>query len=123
MKPDEVTDWASKQWKDVKFTDTLQITGYERGRSAANIRAVSKVYGELTIFLTDFFDIIGAQGLSEKLEISGEFVIKKRGANFGVALASVEKFPCGSKYVDGKNVAVLKNETCVIKSRVIPEYI
>lgn len=84
MIPTEI-NW-SKDWKTVEFEDTLVITGIVRGQSAAHIEAKSAINdNHYTIFLTDLLDMM-ANGDIAGMNLSGIFIVRKRGANLGIRL-------------------------------------
>ncbi|MCP4697106.1 MAG: hypothetical protein GY862_09690 [Gammaproteobacteria bacterium] len=86
MEPNEVSDWKT-QWKKVEFTAELKIVSYSRGRSAANIVACDVDKAKYTIFLTDYIDMLHNGDIVDN-QITGVWIVRKRGRNFGVKLKS-----------------------------------
>ncbi len=93
-------DWdrGSDEWKAVEFHDTLEIVDIHRGRSAANFVAVSEDHKrKYTIFIKDFLDMFRA-GISTGGKMTGDWIVRKRGNNYGVRLNGVKATPCDVDY-------------------------
>jgi len=76
-------------WIDnYEFEDSLEYTGFTRGRSAANLQMKSIITGrEYTVFITDLGDMFRK---ADKGIVSGTFTFCKRGANFGTVAVPAE---------------------------------
>lgn len=73
------------------FEDDLEYDGYARGNSAARILFRSLKDGKrYEMFLTDFDDAM-RRCLFFKNRLIGKFTFIKRGQNYGVKIATVEK--------------------------------
>lgn len=80
---------APDEWRDnVPVAMSLKLTGMERGRSAARFVWVNGRDEKFPMFMTDIADLvishghrIGVGGL-----VRGSWIVKKRGANYGIAL-------------------------------------
>lgn len=68
-----------------EFEDTLTYQGYRRGRSAAYFEFRRKSGAKVTMFLKDFESAIPKM---VRGKIGGRWTFCKRGANYGVQLAS-----------------------------------
>ena len=90
----------------MSFSCTVSVVGYSRGRSAANID-VQEVGTEnyYTIFLTDFMDML-KHGDLQNGQISGEFIVRKRGRNFGIRLKSTPRIEDSRDYAKTHNYPV-----------------
>lgn len=83
---DELGRAVSKEpeWRDnAPFETTLKFEHYERGRSAAYFIFKRSEGGEVTVFLTDFTDMVPFMNGGF---ISGTFEFTKRGMNYGCKL-------------------------------------
>ncbi len=75
-------------WRDnPPFNDTLTFTGYGRGRSSALLYFVGSDGRRWPVFLSDAEEMIPYMVHGKLL---GNFVVKKRGANFGLAMHKVK---------------------------------
>ncbi len=75
-------------WKDnAPFVDTLKVTTYSRGRSAANFCATSVTSGvEYSFFMSDFLDVITTCKIDKGVIEEKKWVFIKKGANYGLQL-------------------------------------
>ena len=75
-------------WREpVSFEDTLLISSYSRGRSAAYFTVESKITNmKCCMFLTDLLDVIANKTI-DKGVVSGKWIFCKRGQNYGIKLA------------------------------------
>jgi hypothetical protein len=78
-------------WKENhEFTDTLEIVGFSRGRSAANFNFKSTTNGmEYNTFMTDVLSIISKSVIDHGV-VTGTWTFVKRGANYGIKLVDSE---------------------------------
>lgn len=114
MEIKDVKDWK-KEWREVEFNDTAILIGICRGRSAAHYKAYLEDHKAFaTVFMKDFLDMVKANHVVGD-KISGLFIIKKRGANFGIRLKDIETYKIPEKY--------LYSNIEVIEENQIPDYI
>jgi hypothetical protein len=83
MDRDGPGDWRP----NVAFDDTLTYSGYERGRSAAYFRFVRADGKGVTMFLTDFEEVVPKM---VRGKVAGRWTFCKRGQNYGVQLVAGE---------------------------------
>lgn len=90
-RPDDIVPDSRYVWEDNKpFRAILEFQRFERGRSAAHAiyaKADDSTW-EVTMFLTDFEDVVKRGLIPSRL--TGRFEYVKRGTNFGVKLLLIE---------------------------------
>lgn len=74
------------QWRDNDpFTDTLVLVSMERGRSAARFIWLNEACTiRYPMFPMDLLDVAILCGITNA-RVTGEWIVMKRGANFGIA--------------------------------------
>ena len=79
---------SEKVWQDADtpFHKDLTFDGFQRGRSSALATFKDENGVKFSMFLTDFSDVIMRNALTGPGQLSGFFVIVKRGAYFGLRL-------------------------------------
>lgn len=83
-------DWWSMErepgeWREnFVFSDTLTYAGYQRGRPAAYFKFTRESGASVTMFLTDFEDIVPNMAHGK---VTGRWTFCKRGQNYGVRMA------------------------------------
>jgi hypothetical protein len=78
---EETFDWVAPE----EFVDTYVVEGSYRGRSAAGFELKSKTTGgECCMMIADMRDML-INGTIVKGEVTGRWIFKKRGANFGIS--------------------------------------
>ncbi len=83
----EKIDWRPA---DVPFQASLEFTGFERGRSAARATfQIKETGGKVLMFLKDIEDVLTA-GRSIQKSMSGQWIVVKRGSDFGVRMAGLK---------------------------------
>lgn len=71
-------------WRDnFVFEDTISYDGYSRGRSAAYFHFKGTNDKSMTMFLSDFEDVIPYLNNGK---VSGKFTFCKKGQNYGVKM-------------------------------------
>lgn len=77
------------EWREVgSFTAIMQVSGMERGRSAARFILTDTQTGiDYPMFMTDMLDLIKRRHLMEG-RVVGNWEPKKRGSNYGVKLSA-----------------------------------
>ena len=74
------------RWEDNReFEETLTLTGYSRGRSAAGFEFRDSQGKCYYMFLTDMVELVTGNVLDHG-KITGTWTFCKRGANYGVRL-------------------------------------
>jgi hypothetical protein len=78
---EETFDWVTPE----EFTDTYVVEGSYRGRSAAGFELKSKTTGgECVMMIADMRDML-LNATIVKGEVSGRWIFKKRGQNYGIS--------------------------------------
>src|ERR1044072_488931 len=73
------------QWlPNEPFSATLTITGFSRGRSSAKFYFESAGNLRFPMFMTDMVDLVRTAKI-DKGVVSGRWIVRKRGANYGIA--------------------------------------
>lgn len=82
-----VGECKSVLWvQNYEFDDTLEISTYSRGRSAANFQLESKITGrEYTVFMSNFLEIVMKMKYGV---IEDRFTFVKQGQNYGLRLVT-----------------------------------
>jgi hypothetical protein len=82
--------WSRPEMRpNVPFRAVLQITGMESGRSAKYVMLADRDGHTYPMFVTDLLDLLARSGAGVKAGITGTemWIVRKRGQNYGVALA------------------------------------
>ena len=89
------TGYWSTEWRDNHvFMDHLLFDGFERGRNAAHAVLKSTANGErYEMFLRDLEDVIKRMGFTNGGGLAAYFTFVKRGANYGIRLATEDEQP------------------------------
>lgn len=82
--------WAAQhvEWRpNDPFEATLVLTGTERGRSSAVFVWRNVAGGTYRMFLTDMLEVAQTLGVEQGGRVTAMWKVRKRGTNYGLALA------------------------------------
>jgi hypothetical protein len=85
--------WADRRSPDVRwlpndpFQGVFRLAGMRSGRSAKYVLLGTDDGREFPMFVTDLLDVLNRSGISGGLTGNGPWIVRKRGQNYGVALA------------------------------------
>ena len=84
----EYAGYGDIVWRDnVPFEATMEVVGYERGRSAVRVILRDEGHRKFPVFISDLVDLIMTSEVHDG-KVSGTWMGTKKGSNYGLKKVS-----------------------------------